>query len=165
MFVLNALASDKRFRDGLIYVEDTIKAFQTDSRVSGDTPFPLDLEITEIAVTIDAHSEDYVVGDKITTPRVINSYDSKLQMLEAEDIPSIRVLKVRDDTRNNNYKKGGYKKRDNKVRNTQMCKACLGIGHCITNPDTICYNVAKQQIYTKFLDTAENTQALKSNFY
>ena len=102
-------------------------------------------------------------GDKITPPQVINPYASKLWMLNAEDIPSIRVLKRRDDKRNSNFKKGGYK-RESKVRNTQMCKSYLGIGHCITNPDTICYNVAKHQMCTKFLDNTENTQAIKSNF-
>ena len=108
MFVLNALTSDKRFRDGLVYVEATIQAYQRDSRVSGDTPFPLDLEIDEIAVTIDKRSEDYLVGDKITTPRVINPYASKIRMLEAEDKASISVLKRREDTRNNSYKKNAF---------------------------------------------------------
>ena len=160
MFVLNALTADKRFKEGIIYVEATIQAFQRDSRDSKDTPFPLDLEIDKIAVTIGERSKAYEVGNNITPPRVINPYASKLRLLNVEDIPSIRVLKRRDDTRSINFKKGVYKR-----NSTQMYKSCLGIGHCISNPDTICYNIAKHQMCTKFIDNAENTQDIKSNFY
>ena len=43
MFVLNALTFDKRFKEGLTYVEGTIRAYQRDSRVSSLTPFPTNL--------------------------------------------------------------------------------------------------------------------------
>ena len=46
-----------------------------------------------------------------------------------------------------------------------MCKACLSIGHWITNSGIIFYNIAKQQICTTFLEISDNTQALKSSFY
>ena len=39
------------------------------------------------------------------------------------------------------------------------------MGHSITNSDTICYNVAKQQMCSKYLENAENVQAIKSNAY
>jgi len=51
MFVLQALTGDARFKEGLTYVEATIQAYQRDTRISPDTPFPLELEIDEIAVT------------------------------------------------------------------------------------------------------------------
>ena len=136
--------------------------------MSSLTPFPIDLEIDEIAVTIDERSDDYVVGDSKTATRVINPYAKPhIRMLEATDIASIRAMGRRNPPGNNDYKKGSYKKREDKPagRNTQMCKACLGMGHCITNPDTICYNVAKQQMCSKYLDNAENVQAIKSNAY
>ena len=90
MFVLNALTFDKRFKEGLAYVEGTIQAYQRDSSVSSLTPFPIDLEIDEVAVTIDERSDNYVVGDKLTTARVINPYAmSHIRMLEATDHASI----------------------------------------------------------------------------
>lgn len=46
-----------------------------------------------------------------------------------------------------------------------MRKACLGIGHCITKPDSICYNVVKQKMCTKYLTIVDNSQAVKSNLY
>ena len=168
MFVLNALTFDKRFKEGLTYVESTIQAYQRDSRVSSLTPFPLDLEIDEIAVTIDERSDDYVVGDNITTNKVINPYaKSHIRTLEATDMASIRAMGSRNHPRTDGYKKGSYKKRDDKPagRNTQMCKACMGMGHCISNPDTICYNIAKQHMCNKYLENAENVQAIKSNAF
>lgn len=46
-----------------------------------------------------------------------------------------------------------------------MCKEYLGIGHYITNPDTICYSVAKHQVCTRFRESSENSQAVKLNVY
>ena len=81
------------------------------------TPFPLDLGIDEIAVIIHEHSNEYGVGDKITSARVINPYTkSNIRMLEATDIAFIRVMGRRNQPRNDNYKKGTYKKRNNNLQ-------------------------------------------------
>ena len=129
----------------MTYAEATIQAFQRDSRVSSTTPFTLDLEIDEIAVTINERSNDYEVGGKHISTRVINPYaKTNICRLEAQGYASICTIGGRKSSRNDNYNKNLYIKRDDKpTRNTQMCKACLDIGHCINNPDTICYNVAK----------------------
>ena len=106
IFVLNALTFDKRFKEGLTYVESTIQDYQRDSRVSSLTPFPLDLEIDEIAVTIDERSDEYVVGDNITTTKVINPYAKlHIRMLEATDLASIRTMGSRNYPRTDAYKK------------------------------------------------------------
>ena len=76
--------------------------------------------------------------------------------------------------RRDNYRKPttetGYKSNTDKTtlatpRSTQTCKACMGIGHYITNQDTICYNVVKAQLCSKFIDDAANAQLVKSNTY
>ena len=86
MFILHALMPDKRFREGLLYVESTIQAYQRDMRSNMSTAFPLDLEIEEIAVTIDERSDNYTVGDNITTSKVINPYArQQLRTLESND--------------------------------------------------------------------------------
>ena len=46
-----------------------------------------------------------------------------------------------------------------------MYKVCLGIRHCIANPETIYYNVAKKQMCIIYLDIAEKFQSIKSNTY
>ena len=46
-----------------------------------------------------------------------------------------------------------------------MCKACFGLGHCITNPDNICYNVAKQKMCSKYLKITEHNSVIKSSTY
>ena len=87
-------------------------------------------------------------------------------MLETQDYASICTMGRRNSSRNDNYKKSSYTKQDNKpARNTQMRKACLGIGHCITNPNTIYYNVANHQMCAKYLDIAEHIQSIKSNTF
>ena len=66
---------------------------------------------------------------------------------------------------------GGYqtykndRKDKTKVRNTQTCKACMGVGHCITNVDTVCYVVAKASICNRFIEDTANTSIVKSNAY
>lgn len=70
MFVFNALSKDKRFKNGLVYVEATIQAWQHGTQLAGATRFTLDLEMDKIAVTIDERSEEYKVGTQITTPIV-----------------------------------------------------------------------------------------------
>ena len=41
----------------------------------------------------------------------------------------------------------------------------MGVGHWITNQDTICYVVAKSHIYNIFVTDNKNTQLDKSNTY
>ena len=67
MFILHALNIDRRFKDGLMYIKTTIQAYQRESQVSVDAQFPLDLEIDEMAVTIDERSNSYTVGDRAAT--------------------------------------------------------------------------------------------------
>ena len=51
MFVIKALSVDSRFKNGLVYVEATLQAYQRDTQITPTTPFPLDLDIDEIAIT------------------------------------------------------------------------------------------------------------------
>ena len=95
MFVLHALTSDTRFRDSLTYVEATIQTFQRDTRSSPITPFPLDLGIDEISVTIDEHSDAYTVGYKAAPLKVMNPYARTNTM----NAPVIRALGHRDNKR------------------------------------------------------------------
>ena len=41
----------------------------------------------------------------------------------------------------------------------------MGVGHCISNPDTICYVVANAFICNKFVDDTSNALLVKSNTY
>ena len=41
----------------------------------------------------------------------------------------------------------------------------MGVGHCITNPDTSVYVVAKTFICNRFVDDTANTALIKSNIY
>ena len=41
----------------------------------------------------------------------------------------------------------------------------MGVGHCITNPDIICYVVAKTFICNRFVDDTVNAALAKSNTY
>ena len=41
----------------------------------------------------------------------------------------------------------------------------MGVGHCITNPDTICYIVSKTFICNRFVDDTVNAVLVKSNTY
>ena len=121
------------------------------------TSFPLDLKIEEIGVTIDERSDAYTVGDKAAAPRVLNPYARVLD----STTPTIRALGRRDNLRQPRSK-STYKYNDKpdgrpSTRNTQTCKACMGIGHCITNPDTICYIVAKAHLSNRYMDDTANT--------
>lgn len=113
---------------------------------------------------MDEHSKEYDVDTRIITPKVVNPYaNSNIRIMEEADVPSIRVMKRMEEPRNN-FKKRGYK-RNSKSKNTQMCKTCLKINHCITYPDTIFNNIAKQQMCGRFLESSENSQAVKYDFY
>ena len=56
-------------------------------------------------------------------------------------------------------------KRHTNNKSDVVCKACSGIGHCITNPDSICYNLAKAHPCANFLAKESNLPAIKSNTY
>ena len=167
MFILHTLKVDTRFKEDLIYVEATIQAYQWDTVITPTTLFPLDLEIDEITVTIDERSDAYTVGDKSAVSRVLNPY---ARMMVNLDTPSIQAL-GRRDANNKPPDKAGYKRykdqqeTNSKIRNTQICKACMGVGHCIKNQDTICYVVAKAHICNRFVTDDTNTQLVKSNNY
>ena len=69
------------------------------------TQFSLDLEIDEIVVIINKRSNDYVVGNKITSAQVFNPYaKSNICILEATDIVSIRAMGRRNQPRNDGSK-------------------------------------------------------------
>ena len=165
MFVLHALTSDTRFRDSLTYVEATIQTFQRDTRSSPITPFPLDLEIDEIAVTIDEHSDVYTLGDKTAPLKVMNPY----ARTDTMDAPVIRALGHRDN-KCSPQTKSTYTYNDKKEdrsgdRNTQTYKVCMGVCHCITNPDAICFIVTKAHVSNRYIEDTSNTQIVKSNAY
>ena len=171
MFIIRALSEDARFKDGLLYVQGTLQAYQRDVTITSTTPFPLDLSIDEIAVTIDERSAEYTVGDKATTPRVINPYarEATARLLESDGTPVIRVMRDRDTYRkpayDSEYKKSSDRRGPTNPKNTQTCIACNAYGHCITNKDTICYNVAKAQLCNQSIDDVANAQLVKSNTY
>ena len=86
MFILHAITVDTRFKEGLVYVEVTIQAYQLDTRITPTTPSPLDLEIDKIAVTIDEISKANTVGDKAAAPCVLNPYARLMDMVDASSI-------------------------------------------------------------------------------
>jgi len=65
MCVVKALTADAQFKDGLVYVTATIQVYQRDVRTNLDLPFPVDLELGDIDVTIDERCDEYEVGSKI----------------------------------------------------------------------------------------------------
>ena len=117
MFVIKALKVDNRFKEGLVYADATLQSYQRDSQITPTTPFPLDLEIDEIAITIEERSDDYAVGEKAPPPRVFNRY------ARDNSASVIRTMGRRNDDRKLR-EQGGYqtyknnKKDMTKVRNT-----------------------------------------------
>lgn len=158
---------NKRFTYGLRYVEATLQAYQPATTIIPLTHFPFELEIDEIGVTIDERSDDYTVDDKAIATRVTNPY---ARVLDNINKPVVRAL-GRRDIHHRPQETGGYQKyRDKKAstprsKNTQICKACMGVGHCITNTDTICYVIAKAHICNRFVSDTSNAQLIKSNAY
>ena len=150
MYVVNALKQDDRFKSGLDYVLSTLLSYQRDRRGNPGIPYPLDLEIDEIAVTIDEHSTEYIVGDQKTTITPLSN--------PFATTPVIRVAKGKP------WRGSTTNTRDDE-KNTQQCKACMGQGHCITNNDTICYPVAKAQLCANYMEKPENSKFVKSNVY
>ena len=171
MFIIKELSEDKRFKDGLLYVQGTLQNYQQAITITPTTPFPLDIGIEEIAITIDEHSDDYTVGDKAAAPRVINPYarDSTVRTMDDTGTAVIRALGRKDNYRkppsDSRYKRDSDRGNPPTPRSTQTCKACMGIGHCITDQDSICYNVAKAHMCNRFIEDASNAQLVKSNTY
>ena len=131
MFIIKELSGDKRFKDGLLYVQGTLQAYQRDITITPTTPFPLDIGIDEIAITIDKHSEEYTVGDKASTPRVINPYarDTTVRTLEDEGTAVIRAMGRRDNyhkpTSDPGYKRNSDRGTPPQLQNTQTCQVPL----------------------------------------
>ena len=149
LFIVRALKTDERFKPGLEYILVTLQAYQRDSRNNPNATFPYDLEIDEIGVTIDDRCTSYTVGDStISHPYA--------------DQGIIRAFKGRQQN-----------KRDNRPTTTQLqgaksnviCKSCFGIGHCISEQDTICYNLAKTHLCSLFMANEKNAKIVKDNTY
>lgn len=119
MFIIQALMPYKRFREGLIYSESTLQAYQRDFRDNVLTLFPLDID--DIAVTIDERSENYTIGNNTSGPRVMDPYaKSIVQVIESNSAPIVSAM---GQARKNNGKK------DDASYNTQTCKAYINNGH------------------------------------
>ena len=115
----------------------------------------MDIEIDEITVTIDKRSVEYNVGKHqdsgIKSNTFVNRYTSS---------PTSNVArggtwnkKPYEKTQNNRY---GNQHRSTNRDKSITCKACMGIGHCATNEDTICYTLAKVHICAGFIEKEEN---------
>ena len=147
LFIVRALKSDERSKPSLESILTTLQAYQRDSRSNPDVTFPFDLEINEIVVTIDNRCISYTVGDSITT----NSYAEQ---------GIIRALK-----------RHNYGKVDHKSKNTPtqrptsniLCKSCYEIGHGITQPDTICYNLANAHLCSMSMANEKNAKVVREN--
>ena len=166
MYVVNALKKDVRFKEGIEYVLAAVLTYQRDSRAEPLIMYPIDLEIDEIAVTIDDRSEEYNVGDQeevgVKKQRYINPYGNT---------STINVARGRVPYKKP-YEKKGYEKGGNQYGSTRThnirdnsitCKACNGIGHCATREDTICYALAKTHMCTRFLQDENNKQIVREN--
>ena len=79
----------------MVCVEATLQAYQSDVQITPTAPFPLDLDIEEITVTIDKRSAAYTIGDNIPTPRVVNPYT---RVIDDTNTSVIRALGRRDST-------------------------------------------------------------------
>ena len=111
--------------------------------------FPYDLEIDEIGVTIDDRCVAYTVGES----SIDNPYTEQ---------GHIRAFKGRK------YDKIDHKSKPTTAQrptNNVICKSCYGIGHCITQPETICYNLAKTHLCTMFMANEKNAKIVKDNTY
>ena len=165
MFIINALRHDARLRPGLHYVESSLQAYQRDARLNPAITFPLELHFDEIGVVIDEHSEDYIVGANAALPRsIFNENNVNGVVHNLTDLPVIHALRKHQpyqrNDRNTRTSKRDYKNRDDKP--TVVCKACLGLGHCVTKGD-ICYILAKATICQTFMAVADNRDHVKRN--
>ena len=154
--IVNALKHEERLKPGIEYVLATILAYQRERKVNPTIIYPLDLEIDDIAVTIDEQSPNYTVGDKASTNTTVdNPYGmSKINVAKGGSYKST-------------YKSTGYKPNNRKKeRDTSTsCKACMGIGHCATKPDSICYTLAKIDMCLRFIKQEDNNATVRNNTY
>ena len=148
MFVVQALKTDDRFQPGLEYVTNTLLSHQRALQIISTTPFPLDLEIDDLGVTIDERSPAYTVGESKTQDTYTGA-------------GTIRAMNGKPSYKFSNKKHA----RNEKTTCDLVCKACGTKGHCITVPNTICYNLAKIDLCTKFLTHDKNASMTKNNTY
>lgn len=156
MFIISALRHDTRLRPGLNYAESVLQAYQRDSLLNPDTPFPLELQIDEVGVTLDEHSDEYTVGDKATAVKSTYSSDTR---------PVIHAFKSRPrqyDERKRKPFKPDYDAKKPMRDNTKTCRACLSLGHCVTSGD-ICYPLTKATLCQSFLSNTDNDETSKRN--
>ena len=145
LYIVNALRTDDRFKPGVEYVDATLLSYQREIRVNKAASFPFDLDMDEIGVTIDERSPNYTVGESQTrTPTVTQGL-----------IRAMTAKKGTKWTHNTNVKETSEK----------LCKVCFGSGHCISNEDDICYNLAKVHMCTKFIADEKNEKEVKQNTY
>ena len=150
MYLINTLKQDDRFKPGVEYVVNTVLSYQRDIRTNPGISFPIDLEIDEIAVTIDERCPDYTSGEQTTAvSEIVNPY-------AAHGI--VRMAKSTQPRK-------GWDKPKRETNFDIKCKACLGNGHCATNPDTVCYALAKTHLCSRFLNSADSKQIIKANTY
>ena len=169
MFIIDALKHDARLQPGLQYVASNLHAYQRDVSLNPAISFPLELEFDEIGVVIDEHSEDYTVGAKTALPRSIFNADALNGVAhKISDNPIIHALSRRQPPYQRNDDKNVpctvlklKSKRDNNAP-TVACKACLGLGHCVTKGD-ICYILAKASICQSFMAISDNRDHVKRN--
>ena len=162
MFVVNALKKDTRFKDGIEYVLATVLGYQRDSRLNNEITYPMDLEIDEIAVTIDERSVAYTVGSHQDSGIKSNTFTNPYASTPSINVArggtwSKKPYEKNQDHRYGNQQRG--KGRDNSIE----CKVCMGVGHCATNENTICYILAKTHMCTRFTEREENKQVVRSN--
>ena len=161
MFIINALRHDERLRPGLHYVESTLQAYQKDKNLNPSIKFPLELDFDEIGVLIDERSDDYIVGANTALPK-FNDLAHKVS-----DSPVIHALHRKSSSYQRQDNKHDKNKRDYKPTRDKpspiiVCKACLGVGHCVTKGH-ICYILAKATICNSFMSVAENKDAINRN--
>ena len=167
MYIVNALKTDVRFKEGIEYVLAAVLGYQRDSRANQSIIYPIDIEIDEIGVTIDERSTEYTVGDQkeigVTKQKYVNPYGNTSTINVARGRNFFKKFdKKSDETGTSQYESTRpYKTRDNSI----TCKACNGMGHCATKDDTVCYALAKTHMCTRFLEDDNNKQTVRENTY
>ena len=116
--------------------------------------FLLDLEIDEIGVTIDERCPNYTAGDENTSEDASTIYRPGV----------IRAMKGKYRTNQNNSFDNAVGKTKGNVKHI-LCKACGGINHCVTDPNTVCYNMAKFHMCHTFMSKEDNLSTVKANTY
>ena len=166
-FIINALRHDVQLRPRLFYVESTLQAYQRDVRLNSAITFPHELQHDDVGVIIDENSDDYTVGANARLPTSI--FDSNGTLRRAEDQPVLHALRGYQSSyqRQDHNKNGTQTKRDLKPKRdsttpTISCKACLGLGHCVTKGD-ICYILAKATIRHSFMAATANKEHIQRN--